>query len=108
MELSEVALGEARPSNKMSGKFITFQVKVSILVDTERLEATTALVETKQARLKDRINFVFRSAELNHLNEPGLETIRRRLKFEFDRVFVDDTIVKEVLITEMLQSSSGV
>ncbi|MBU0718683.1 MAG: hypothetical protein KJ749_10580 [Planctomycetes bacterium] len=107
-EPAEIDLGECRPSNKMSGKFITFQIRVAVLVPAERLEEAQGLITAKQARLNDRINFVIRSAELNHLNEPALETIKRRLKHEFSSILNDDTLIIDVLIPEMLQSSAGV
>lgn len=107
-ESAEIDLGECRPSNKMSGKFITFQIRVAVLVPAAQLEEAEAVITTKEARLKDRINFVIRSAELHHLNEPALETIKRRLKHEFSRVLNDDTLIIDVLIPEMLQSNAGV
>ena len=106
--LSEVELAECRPNNRMSGKFISLHLRVEASVPTSELERATALIKAKQARIRDRVNFVIRSAELKHLNEPGLETIRRRFKHEFDRVFSDDKLIREVLITEWQQSSSGV
>lgn len=104
----EIELAECRPSNKISGKLISFQIRISILVPPAEQERTEKLVEAKRGRLRDRTNFVIRSAELRHLNEPGLETIKRRLKHEYDRVFGDDELVKEVLIPEWLQSNTGV
>ena len=105
---AEIELAECRPSNKMSGKFISFQIRISILVRPAEQERAERLVESKRARLRDRTNFVIRSAELQHLNDPALQTIRRRLKHEYDRLFGDDELVQEVLIPEWLQSNPGV
>ena len=107
-DLVEIELAECRPSNKMSGKFISFQIRISILVRAAEQERAEQLVESKRARLRDRTNFVIRSAELKHLNDPALQTIRRRLEHEYDRVFDDDELVQEVLIPEWLQSNPGV
>ena len=106
--LSEVELAECRPNNRMSGKFISLHVRVEASVPTSELERAKAMIKARQARIRDRVNFVIRSAELKHLNEPGLETIRRRFKHELDRVFSDEKLIREVLITEWQQSSSGV
>lgn len=105
--LVEMDLGECRPTNRMTGKLIAFQLHVSVLVaagDADRVKTT---VEAKQGRIRDRINFVIRSAEPNQLNEPGLEIIKRRLKHEFDSVLEDPSVIREVLIPELLQSGSG-
>jgi hypothetical protein len=107
-ELAEVDLAECRPSNKMSGKFVTFHIRVTGLVAAADAERAEKLAKGKQARLLDRVNFVVRSAEPKHLNEPGLETVKRRLKQEFDQILEDDELIKGVLIPQMLQSGSGV
>lgn len=106
-KLEEVKLGECRPSNRITGKLITFQIAVSVLVTQEDLERVKELITMNEARLRDRINFVIRSAEPDHINEPGLDTIKRRMKVEFDRVLEDSKIIKDVLIPEFLQSGSG-
>lgn len=107
-DLAEVEIAECRSANKMSGKLITVKLHVSALVHRDDVERAIKLVEERQGRLRDRINFVIRSIEIKHFNEPDLQTIKRRLKNEFDHVFEDATLVREVLITEMAQSSSGV
>ena len=106
--MAEVEVAECRPSNKMSGKFITFHLRVSVLVAAADVEQVEKMVKAKRARLLDRINFVVRSADPRHLNEPNLETVKRRLKHEFDRIFGDEELIEAVLIPQMLQSGSGV
>lgn len=106
--LAEVEVAECRPSNKTSGKLVSIQLRVLVLVPQTEVERVSALIDEREGRLRDRINFVVRSVELPHLNEPGLETLKRRLKLEFDRVFEDDSLVHEVLVPEMLQSGGGV
>lgn len=106
--LVEVALAECRPSNRLSGKFVTFQIRVLGLVAAEDFERAQELVESKKARLEDGVNVVIRSAEPKQLNEPDLSTVRRRLKREFGRIFDDPDLIKQVLIPSMLQSGPGV
>ena len=103
-----MALAGCRPSNKMSGKFVTFQIRVLGLVAAEDFERAQELVESRKARLEDGVNIVIRSAEPKQLNEPDLSTLRRRLKHEFGRVFDDPDLIKQVLIPSMLQSGPGV
>ncbi len=106
--LADVEVAECRPSNKTSGRLYSFQLRVLVLVPQTEVERISALIEERGGRLRDRINFVVRSAELQHLNEPGLETLKRGLKREFDRIFEDDALVQEVLVPELLQSGGGV
>ncbi len=106
-EFAEVELADCRPSNMMAGKFVTFHIRVSALVAAKDVEQAETLVRIKRARLEDGVNTVIRSAEPKHLSEPGLETIKRRLKHEIDQILGDDQLVKRVLIPQMLQSGPG-
>ena len=105
--MREVDLAECNPSNNTSGKLISLRLRVSGLVSPTDFELVEALVEEKRARIHDRVNFVIRSAALRHLNEPGLETIKRRIKHELDGLFGEEGMVKEVFIPELLQSGPG-
>lgn len=102
--LMEIELAECRPSNKMGGKLIAFHIRVSGLVSSKDFEAVKEMVETKQGRIEDSVNIVIRSSEPKHFNEPGLETIKRRLKKELDRILNDPELIKGVLIPQFLQS----
>ena len=108
LELAEVELVECRPVNKESGKLVTFQIRVSALVAAVDLERVQTLVEANRTRIKDRVNVVIRSAAPKHLNEPGLETVKRRIMYELDRIFNDEKLIREVLIPEFMQSGPGV
>jgi len=107
-ESAEIELADCRPTNVLAGKIITFHIRVSALVLSADLERAERLTRDKRARLEDGVNTVIRSAELRHFSEPKLTTIKRRLKHEFDRIFEDDQLIKEVLIPHFLQSAVGV
>lgn len=107
-DLAEIEIASCRPSNKMTGKLITFQIRVSILVPASELDRAKELVKSKQARIEDRVNFVIRSAEPKQLNEPELETIERRIRQELEQVFGEPGLIQEVIIPELLQSGPGV
>lgn len=107
-DVTEIELTECKPNNRMTGKLITLQLRVSALVAQEEVERAKKLVEATRSRIRDRVNYVVRSADPKHLNEPGLETIKRRIKHELDEVFEDDQLIQAVLIPEFLQSGSGV
>jgi hypothetical protein len=63
-------------------------------------------VDARQATICDRVNTVVRRAEPKFLSEPGLETVRRQIKFELDKVFGDEDLIQEVLLPELLQSQA--
>jgi len=107
-QLAEIELAECKPTNRVTGKLISFQLRVTALVPLAEEKEVEQLIKRKRERIRDRVNFVIRSAEPSHLAEPGLETIKRRIKHEIDELLGDDRIVREVLIPEFLQSGSGV
>lgn len=103
----EIDVTECRPNNRTSGKLISLKLRVSALVMGPEAEKAKTLVESNKSRINDRVNVVIRSATPQELNEPGLETIKRRLKQELARVLGDEKLILEVLIPEMMQSGSG-
>ncbi len=105
---AEIELTECKPSNRTTGKLITLRIRVSALVASPEAERAKQLVEANKARINDRVNVVIRSSEPKELNEPGLETIKRRLKHELARVLGDEQLIQEILIPELLQSGSGI
>jgi flagellar basal body-associated protein FliL len=104
---AEIELTDCKPSNRVSGKLITLRIRVSALVASAETERAKQLAEANKARINDRVNVVIRSADPKELNEPGLETIKRRLKHELAKVLGDEKLIQEILIPEMLQSGSG-
>lgn len=107
-DLAEIELAECKPTNRVTGKLISFHLRVSALVPLAEEQPIEQLIKEKRERIRDRVNFVIRSAEPSHLAEPGLETIKRRIKHEIDVLLGDDRIIRDVLIPEFLQSNSGV
>ena len=101
--LAEVELAECRPGNSTSGKYISFNIRVSALVASADQQRVEHLIKEKRARIQDRVNYVIRSAQIRQLSEPGFETVKRRLKHEMDQLFGDDTLIKGILIPELLQ-----
>lgn len=107
-DLAEVELADCRPSNKMAGRFVTYHIRVLGLVHAEHLTDVESMARARRARLEDAVNVVIRSADPNHLDEPELGTIKRRLKYEVDRIFGDETVIQEIVIPQLLQSRPGV
>lgn len=106
--MAEVELAECRPSNKMAGRFVTYKIRVLGLVNAKEQDKVEAMARARRARLEEAVNVVIRSADPKQLDEPDLTTIERRIKYEFDRIFGDETLIREIVIPELLQSRPGV
>lgn len=91
--------------NKLTGKLLLYHVEVAATIDRQHEERFKKLLELRKSTISDRVTTVIRSADPKYLQEPGLETIRRQIKFELDKVLGDDKIIIDLLIPSLLQSS---
>ncbi len=106
-EFAEVVIGPSDAVNSRDGRPYVYHVEVTALVRQSKKDTAKMLVEARGATIRDRIDTVLRNADPKILAEPGLETLRRQLKSEFDRIAKDEKLIEEVLITKFLRSRSG-
>lgn len=106
-DVAEILVAETDAFNNRSGRLHMYHIQVTALVPGEGAEALERLVEQRGGTIKDRINTVIRGADPKHLNEPGLETLRRQIQFELNKITGDDSLVLELLIPELLQSRTS-
>jgi len=104
----ELVIAECKPTNSRGGKLYYYKIHVSVLVDRSKQEFIKKLIEQKRSRIDERVNVVIRGIEPKYLNEPGFQTIKRQLKAEFDRIFGDDQLIKEVFIAELIRMNGGI
>lgn len=65
-------------------------------------------IKMNERTIKDRLSRIIRSAEPQVLQEDGLETIRRQVKFELDRILEDEHHqITEVVIPECTPFPTG-
>lgn len=95
----EIDIADFKALNEKSGLTFVVDISVSAKVPMERAADAERLVEEKAKTIVDRLTLAVRSAEPKHLKEEDLATIRRKMRFELDKILDDDTIVEELLIT---------
>jgi len=54
--------------------------------------------------IKDRLQAVIRAADPKDLNDPSLETLKRQLLLELNNLIGGKELIREILISNMLQS----
>ncbi len=106
-EVAEVVIAELDAYNNLSGRLYIYHLQVSAQVKPDQKEKIETLVLERAGTIADRINTVIRGIDPKHLNEPRLETVRRQIKFELDKVFGDDSLILELLIPKLLQSRAN-
>ena len=104
----ELEVANCRSVNNKEGRLYHYHIRVSVLIPKDRLAFLTELVKKRRHRIDERVNVVVRSAEPKQLNEPGFESLKRRLRAELGDIFGDDDLILEVFIPELIRTSGGV
>lgn len=101
--LVEVLVGEFKAPWSKSGRTFLFEVSVAVRVSDKAKETVSKKLADNQSLISDRIVRIIRSAELHQLEEDGLETIRRQIKYALDSIVGDETAIVEVLIPRYIK-----
>lgn len=100
--MSEIEIADSRLHNVRSGRSMIVRIKVSCLVTAAKSEQLKTLITQRKSRLHERVCSVIRNAEPKLLDEPGLETVKRQLKYELSQVLGDPELIRDILIPELL------
>ena len=106
-DVVEITIADTDAFNNRTGRLYVYHIKVSAVVAASNKEKLEQIVTEREATIQDRVNVVVRSADPKHLNEPGLETIRRQIQFELNKIIGSDSLILELLIPKLLQSRSS-
>ena len=99
-KLSEVPVLNIKAPNRVSGMTYLYEVEVVITTKGANKAKATSAIEERAATIKDRVRTIIGQSEPAKLgggSEPGLETLRRQIKFQLDEI-LGDHMVEEVLI----------
>ena len=108
---AELALVNCEAINRKSGQSLVVHISLSVRVAAQNAEHAAKLIEKRQSTIKDRVQMILRSADPQHLNEPNLDTIKRQVRFELDKILGDavpgnEELILKVLIPQILQTRS--
>jgi len=101
---AEVPLLEARFPNKRSGRAFLYDIKIVLSVKKESADKVKAIVTEHDALIQDRVRTIIAETDPEKLGggaEPGLETLRRQVKYQLDEI-VGDGLIDDVLIPQCL------
>ena len=91
---------EFKATNKVSGRMFLFDVSIEAQVLGANLEKVKAKLEQRKALISDRVRTIIAQSDPEKLNgqaEPGLETLKRQVKFQLEDV-VGPGLIDEVLV----------
>jgi len=96
---TEVLVVEFRAPNKRSGRTFLYDVSIYAVVKGANKVKVEDAIKDRGALIKDRIRTIIAQADPEKLGaaEPGLETLRRQVKFQLDEI-IGEGMVDEVLV----------
>ncbi|MBI3865643.1 MAG: hypothetical protein HY290_27535 [Planctomycetia bacterium] len=101
-EFAEVTLGDYSFSNSTAvpGIIIHVDFKLSAVATSKMASSLESQLKIHQMRVREKVNKIVRSSNLDELNDPNLGTIKRLIKEDINRLLRKSYVV-EVIITDM-------
>lgn len=96
----EIKLIEIKAPNKLSGRTFLYDLQIVVLVKGKVAKDLEKTISEREALIRDRIRTIIAQSDPEKLgggSEPGLETLRRQVKYQLDEI-VGDGKIDEVLV----------
>ncbi len=101
-KFAEVPVLRFRAQNKRSGRSVLYDVGLAAVVKSDFEERVKTMMKDREATLQDRMRTIIAQSEPEKLDggvEPGLETLRRQVKYQLDEM-LGEGVIEEVLVTQ--------
>jgi flagellar basal body-associated protein FliL len=96
----EVQIVDFRAPNKQSGRMFLYDVTIFAVTKAEYETKVKEIITEREALIKDRVRTIIAQSDPDKLgggSEPGLETLRRQVKYQLDEI-VGEGMIDEVLV----------
>lgn len=96
----EVAVGDYKALNRTNGRTFLYDMSIFVVVKADNEQKVTDAFKDGKALIEDRIRTIIAESDPEKLgggSEPGLETLRRQVKYQLDRI-IGDGMIEEVLV----------
>lgn len=93
-----------RTPQRRSGKSYLYDVKIVLSVKKEFADKVKAIIGEHDALIQDRVRTIIAESDPDKLgggSEPGLETLRRQVKYQLDEI-VGDGMIDDVLVPQCI------
>ena len=100
----ELTVLDFKAPNKVSGRTFLYDVSIYMVVKAEYEKRAKDTLKEREALIKDRVRTIIAQSDPEKLaggTEPGLETLRRQVKYQLDMI-VGEGIVDEVLVPKCI------
>lgn len=96
----EVPVMEAKALNRTNGRTFLYDVSIFVVTKSENEQRVKDTFKDNKALIEDRIATIIAESDPDKLgggSEPGLETLRRQVKYQLDRI-AGEGVIEEVLV----------
>jgi flagellar basal body-associated protein FliL len=96
----EINVVDFKAPNKLTGKTYLFDVSIFVVAKGDHAEAVKATLKNREALIRDRMRTIIAQSDPGKLSgegEPGLETLRRQVKWQLDEI-LGEGMIDEVLV----------
>jgi len=97
----ELPVVEFRAPNKQSGRTFLYDVSIYVVVKNDNEKTVKEALEARSRTIQDRIRTIIAQSDPEKLgggSEPGLETLRRQIKYQLDEILGKEGLIDEVLV----------
>ena len=106
-EMREFDVASLRVLNRNGPRAMLYSVRIVITANYSKKDKIEEFLKSRKSSIEDVMSQVIRSADEKYLAEPGLETLRRQLRFEINSLLKDDNVIDQVLIPEFTPLPTG-
>lgn len=96
----ELPVLDTKAPNRTNGRTYLYDVSIVAVVKAENEERVRNILKDNKALIEDRLSTIVRESDPEKLgggSEPGLETLRRQVKYQLDRI-AGEGLIEEVLV----------
>ena len=100
----ELLVLDFKAPNKASGRTFLYDVAIYVVTKSEREKQVKDRLKEREALIKDRIRTIIAQSDPEKLtggSEPGLETLRRQVKYQLD-IVLGEGVIEEVLVPKCI------
>jgi len=96
-----IKVTEFKAPNKKSGSTFLYDLKICAVLKAEYQKRVEDAISEREPLIQDRIRTIIAQSDPEKLSggtEPGLETLRRQVKYQLDEIIGEEGMIDEVLV----------
>lgn len=93
----EVTVVDFKAANRLSGRMVLYDVAIVAGTKGKYKDKVSSTIKDREGLIKDRVRTIIANCEPEKLAEPGLETLRRMVKYQLDEI-LGEGIIDEVFV----------